>query len=91
MTRTMAGLHLHFSKLIIFVFLENFSAEKSKSSAEFKLQLLQLDDIQPVSALSIMGTKDEGDGGGRVDGPILLSHQAAQHTRSNYGQVNKHL
>ena len=42
MTRIMAGLHLHFSKLIIFGFSDNFSAENSKSSAGFKPQLPQL-------------------------------------------------
>ena len=54
-------------------------------------EILALINIQPFFALSIMGPKDEGDGGGRVDGSILLSHQGAQYTRSNYGQVNRHL
>ena len=53
MTRTMAGLHLHFLKLIIFAFSDNFSAENSKSSAEFKLQLLQLLGVPPVTKSAV--------------------------------------
>ena len=35
-------LHLYFSELIVFAFSDNLSAENSKLSAEFVLQLLQL-------------------------------------------------
>ena len=53
MTRTMAGLHLHFSKLIIFAFSDNFSAENSKS----KLQLIQLLTCMGGGYLQLRGTQ----------------------------------